>query len=307
MKDLSKTFKYVNSKGDSITFEIAYGFVISKPAGIDTVQVKMTEAQGINQVGCTVQSKNVQPRAVNISGVLVGEWQAENKEKLIAVIRPDLAGRLYADDYYLDVYPTATPVIESRKRYAAFEFALLAPYPYWQHDSNASKSISGLVYHFRLPFKFGAKRKDGTSACVLYDDNFDPTEWNYYNTYTFAETIVTQFINVQNNGQLPVPYTCIFTAKGEVESPALRNAVTNSFIRVNKTMQAGERITVQVTHEKTYVTSTADGDIRGALSLSSTLFRLDVGDNVLKPEAESGLSNLEVDISFATETVGIVL
>ena len=35
--------------------------------------------------------------------------------------------------------------------------------------------------------------------------------------------------------------------------------------------------------------------------------RLNVGDNVLKPEAESGGEKLDVSIDFATETVGISL
>jgi hypothetical protein len=64
---------------------------------------------------------------------------------------------------------------------------------------------------------------------------------------------------------------------------------------------------VEITHDRTYVTSSVDGNIRGALDLDSTLFRLDVGDNVLKPEADSGLDQLEVDINFATEIVGVTL
>ena len=39
----------------------------------------------------------------------------------------------------------------------------------------------------------------------------------------------------------------------------------------------------------------------------SALFQLEVRDNVLKPEATSGLANLQVDIDFATEIVGISL
>jgi hypothetical protein len=37
------------------------------------------------------------------------------------------------------------------------------------------------------------------------------------------------------------------------------------------------------------------------------MFELDVGDNVLKPEADEGLNNMEVNIDFAIEIVGIAL
>ena len=98
MSFLSKTFRYVNELGDSLTFTYDKGYLINKPEGIDTVSVTMTEAQGINQVGSTIQSANVQSRPVNVSGRLVGDNQALRKERLLSVIRPDLKGKFYADD-----------------------------------------------------------------------------------------------------------------------------------------------------------------------------------------------------------------
>ena len=93
--NLTKLFRYVNENGDSIVFDYSGGFLINKPIGIDTLAVTMNEAQGIGQVGSTIQSINVQSRPVNISGVLVGEFQAENKDRLLSVIRPDLSGKLF--------------------------------------------------------------------------------------------------------------------------------------------------------------------------------------------------------------------
>ena len=117
----------------------------------------------------------------------------------------------------------------------------------------------------------------------------------------------TQFINVPNHGQLPVPMTVTFFARGDCVKPKLTNVNTGKFMEINKSLIAGERVVVEITHDRTYVTSSVDGDIRGALSLKSTLNRLDVGDNVLKPEAEEGRKQLEVSIDFATEIVGISL
>lgn len=281
-KNLSKTFMYVNEYGESLTFEYARGFLINKPVGIDTVSVSLSQAQGINQVGATVQSKNVQPRPVNISGILVGDRQSKNKDLLLSVIRPDLGGKLYADDFYLDVHPTSTPTIGPSPTFAPFEFSLLAAYPFWQHDESIKAVLSGLSYRFRLPA-------------------------NFSRPYKFAETIVTQFINVVNSGQLPVPFTATFFAKGDCLNPKLTNVSNGKYLLIEKPMVAGERIVLEITHDRTYVTSSIDGDIRGALLLESNLFELSVGDNVLKPEAESGGDQLEVTIDFATEKVGISL
>ena len=280
--NLPRTFRYVNENNDSLTFVFAKGFLIDKPQGIDTLNVSHSQAQGINQVGSTIQSSNVQARPVTMSGRLVGSNQSKVKEQLLSVIRPDLSARLYADDYYLEVRPTATPTIEGREHHAAFQFSLLAAYPYWQKDASAAATLSGVAKRFRFP-------------------------WNVYREYRFGEVISALFINIINSGQVPIPFTVTFKALDTVVNPKLIDAKTNKFLLLNKTMVAGETVTVEITHERTYVTSSVDGECRGSLDLASSFNRLAVGDNVIKPEAESGKQNLNVKIDFATEVVGITL
>lgn len=280
--NLSKLFRYVNDNGDSITFDFAGGYLINKPTGIDTVSVSLSQAKGINQTGATIQSRNVQPRPVNITGYLVGDAQTVGKEKLLSVVRPDIGGKLYADDYYLTVYPTATPSIEPKRWGAQFQFSLLAAYPYWCKDDSASVALAGIEPLFRF-------------------------QWNISRAYQFGRLKRELFMNVLNRGQVPVPFTAVFSASGDVEKPKITHVATGKFLVVNKSLVNGERLTVQITHDRTYVTSSVDGDCRGALSLKSNLFQLEVGDNVLKPEAESGLDNLQVSVDFATEIVGIAL
>ena len=280
--NIPKTFIYLNEMGESISFEWAKGFLIDKPQGIDTLTISHSEAQGINQVGSTFQSSNVKSRPVTINGRIVGSFQQEMKTKLLSVVRPDLSARLYADDYYLEVRPTATPVIEGREKNASFQFSMLAAYPYWQKDSSVIATLSGVQKRFKFP-------------------------WNISKKYRFGEVVTAQFITVNNEGQVPVPFTATFTAIDTVVSPKLIDAYTNEYLLLNKTLVAGEKVFVEITHERTYVNSSVDGECRGALDLGSSFFRLKVGDNVIKPEAISGKANLNVTIDFASEIVGIAL
>ena len=134
------------------------------------------------------------------------------------------------------------------------------------------------------------------------------TYWNKTaGTYRFGEVIQAQFINIHNDGQVPIPFTVKFYAVDEVVNPKLIDAATNKYLLLNKTMVAGEVVEVKITHERTYVESSVDGECRGALDLNSTFYRLAVGDNVIKPEATSGKTNLKVEINFATEIVGVTL
>ena len=282
MSFLSKTFRYVNENGESITFTYNNGFLINKPVGIDTLQVSLSQATGIDQVGTTIQSANVQPRPVTVSGILVGEFLKNNKEKLLSVVRPDLTAKLYADDYYLNVRPTSTPAIDPTAKFAKFQFSVLAAYPYWQKDENAKVELSSIEYGFKFP-------------------------WNISKEYFFGKVIEAQFFTIANRGQLPVPFTVTFFARGDCVNPKITSVNTGKFLAINKALIAGERVVVEITHDRTYVTSSIDGDIRGALSLKSALNRLEVGENILKPEADEGKDQLEVSLDFATEIVGITL
>lgn len=282
MKNLSKTFRYVNENGDEIIFDYANGFLINKPTGIDVLSVALNEASGINQTGSTIQSVNVKSRPVTVSGVLCGDDQTANKDRLLSVVRPDIRGRFYADDFYLEVRPTTTPVVGAETSFAHFQFSILAAYPYWQKDDTAGATLSGVIPKFKFP-------------------------WNISQEYTFGEVVTAQFIEINNRGQVPIPYTVTFIASAEVVNPKLIDAATNNYLLINKTLAAGERLVVEITHERTYVTSSEDGECRGALDLGSKFYRLGVGWNTIKPDALSGRDNLSVDIDYSIEIVGVTV
>ena len=275
--NLSKTFRYENENGGSITFEYP-NYVINKPSGIDTIEVQLSQSQGINQVGGTVESKTVRPRPVTISGLVLNG----DKDKLLSVIRPDLCGRLYADDYYLNVHVTATPVIEAKKNFAHFQFSLIAPYPYWQKDAAIVKALTGVEGRFKFPLNISGE-------------------------YRFGERIRHTYMVINNGGHVPAPFTVTFEANDIVVNPRITDMMTGKALIINKTLEVGERIDVEITHDRTFVTSSVDGSIRGALDLDSDLFRLAVGDNAIKPEADEGFDNLEVKITFANEIVGVTV
>lgn len=282
MNNLSKVFSYKNEIGEEIVFDYEGGYLISKPVGIDTVSVSLSQAQGIQQTGTTVEASNVQSRPINVTGRIVGSDCAAKKERLLSVIRPDMEGEFHCDGFFLYVRPTETPSISAEKSLAKFSFSLLAPYPYWIREHKKSVPASGLEYGFKFP-------------------------WNISKTYWFGKRIQTAYVNVRNLGQTPVPFTAEFFARNEVVNPKISNMVTGKHLLLNRTMLEKEHIYVEIGHDRTYVFSSVSGDISGALSLSSGLFLLNVGDNFIKPEAESGLDDLDVTIRFAEEKVGMTV
>ena len=277
-------FTYVNDNGESLALSIANGYRVVSVTNTSGISVNANQAQGIGQIGTTVQSRVVQPVPMTVTGYLLGSRaQIESRaERLFAVVLPDVGAKLYHNGtYYRIVTPTSTPVVNDSLRWPTFQFSLLAPYPYWMLDQATKTILTGVLPRFKFP-------------------------WNISQTYRFGEMIETAFINIRNSGQVACPFTATLNAKGPVENPRLVNAITGEYMQLNRTMVAGERVTIQITHDLTYVNSTVDGDIRGDLELESTLTSMAVGDNLIKTEADSGASSLVASIDVAIEKVAIL-
>ncbi|MEA5049725.1 MAG: phage tail family protein [Eubacteriales bacterium] len=281
MRDL---YTYVNDNGDSLALSAANGYRITSITGTSGIPVSANQAQGVGQIGTTVQSRVVQSVPMTVTGYIFGtRAQIEARaERLFQVVLPDIGAKLYHNGtYYRIVTPTSTPAVDNTLRFPGFQFSLLAPYPYWMLDQATKTILTGVLPRFKFP-------------------------WNLTKPYRFGEVIETAFINIKNSGQVACPFTATFNAKGPVVNPRLVNAITGEFMRLNRSMTAGERVTVRITHDLTYVTSTIDGDIRGDLELENTLSSMAVGDNLIKTEADEGASNLVVSIDVAIEKVAIV-
>ena len=105
-----------------------------------------------------------------------------------------------------------------------------------------------------------------------------------------------------------VQFTLEINCIGETATNVgIENMLTGEVLRLEKTIVEDERVVIKTSHGKTTVTSSKDGDCRGALTLESTLYRIHTGDNAWKPTADSGLENVEMSVSFAEESAGVTV
>lgn len=283
MNFLSKTFRYENAIGKSITFDTDNGFLLNLPDGVDTISVNLSTAQGVGQVGATVQATQIQVRPITLDGKIIGSNAQELKGRLVSVVRPDVGGTLYAGDWHIGVVVTSTPVVGPQKHGAHFQFGLTAPYPYWISGSQKGSMLIGVEPAFKFP-------------------------WNVSRAYRFGQKMVDKYVVITNRGQVETPFVLTISCIGSgAENVKVENLLTGEFLLLEKTLVEGETVTINVTHDRTYVTSSEDGDCRGALTLESNLYRLHTGDNVWKPTADSGLENLVMQVSYAEESGGITV
>lgn len=234
----------------------------------------------------------MQGRTLIIDGMIVGS-ATELRKQLLDVITPKAELTVIFDDWLkLTAYATSTPDIERKPLHAKFQFTLYAPYPYWRTLQLILTDIAGLVPRFRFPI-------------------------NYHNTYfenpkihMFGERIKTEYTNVVNTGNVPSRFKLIFIARTELLNPSItliERPVSTKFIVVDKPMDAGEIITIDMTSDPyTAISQYGDEgtDIFAYISIDSSFFELQPGDNLIRYDADENRDNLDVKILQDTSYAG---
>lgn len=274
--------RYINAFGAEIEFSWAAGYVLAETTGLTSNTVDTVLSQSISQVGKTLQGQSVQPRIITCRGTALGDSRMK-RQQLINTILPAVSARLIFDDvWYIDVVPKMTPNISRHNENATFDFVLEAAYPYWRKEDDDVSSLSKTNPLFRFP-------------------------WNLTKPWKFGERIESVLTNVINNGNVPTEFTVIFIANTSVTNPSVTKTSTMEYIRINRNMVPGETVTVRNSANKVEVLSTIGNttvDIFNDLDFNSTLFLLDVGDNVLRYDADYNRNGLDIRIIRPFVSVG---
>lgn len=277
--------KYRNENGGEIEFDISAGIVISEIDGLTENNIKLSTAQGLNQIGSTVNSVAVQGKEITIEGAVLTTADSKLKsELLLNTVMPGLKGTLiYNDTWTIDVYPTETPYVQQRE-FPKFQFTLSAPYPYWSRVVQNTHELTGIEPKFTFP-------------------------WDLSQPFTFGERISRMFTDVNNGGNVDALYTVIFRAVAEgVTNPKITNAMTYEYLQVNKTMELNEKIIVVITPDGVTVTSNINGvetDSIGYFDIISDLYRMHPGENIIAYDATAGKDSLDVIITLNEGTTWV--
>lgn len=274
-------FVYENQAG-RLEFSFDGPFWISDMDGVSSVDIDITESRSVWQVGSSISAQSVQPRVISVDGVIY-EPLAANRKKMLDVIAPQTPATLTMiqgeENWYLDVAPQKTPEIAPGNGLQPFQMDLYAAYPYWRTTASYATQIAGLTALFKFPFFTGG---------AWWISKFGES---YYSTIT-------------NRGNVPIEFSVIFTARGNVGSPELFDVNTRKKIRISKTMEAGEKIVVTTSSgRRGAVLTGADGLRSNAfryLSIDSDLdMALEPGENLLRIGADANRENLSVRVEAA--------
>lgn len=278
--------RYENDIG-SVTFNSgAPGAYIEKVTSYGAQNVEFQTTKSNREIGEVLQHQNVSPKTITLKGSINGKSDGL-REELNHVIAPLAKGRLiYNDEYEMEVYVKSSPDIDRQPYGAKFSFSLYAPFPYWRNTERKNRVLVGYEPQFMFPWNIS-----------------DP------NPFYLSKAAQLGYVTVNNEGEAPVGWTISFLALSAVKNPYVQCVDTGETVKVLKTMTENETLTISTEGEELTVTLTAaDGtetDGFEFLDIDSVPFRLSLGENHIKTDAEEGGAGLRASISFRPAYAGV--
>ncbi len=270
----------------SVEFSMRTGVIISQLSSFGAQKVSFDTTQSNREIGEKLEHQSVNPKTISIRGSILGESDGV-REQMKHVIAPLSTGKLiYEDTYDLEVYVKSSPDVERYQNNAKFTFTLYAPYPFWRKKDKQSTTLVGLRPLFSFP-------------------------WNISNPspFMFSEYVEVGYVNVKNAGEAPAYWTVTFSALDEVVNPRVYNMETGEYVKILKTMNNGEQVVISTEGEELTVTCVGSDGVESDgfryLDIESEPFRLAVGDNFIKTDAEINTTALRASISYHPAFVGV--
>ena len=253
---------------------------------LNGIDVDLKTAQGVNQVGDTVEGQSVSGVSRTLDVVFWGAYALDNARAFRKKLPYFTKGTLYFGDHYFTRFVLQkTPYFSSYTPQPRCSLMLYSEKPYW-YDLNAVSSVLG---GFRPAFSFP----------VCYDSH----QYGIRQDGTMAV--------LRNDGSLPVPFTATLSCTvTPVVHPKVVDLRTGAYIGFDLTLQPDDTLEIyRSTSDRLAVALTHEGittNCFAALDEDSTLTELQPGDNVLSLQAESGASYLWASVSFYPMEAGIL-
>lgn len=285
--DVSLRYKLV-FQNDIGTFEfsIKSGNVIEKIDSLTKQNVGFETTSSNRNIGEKVEYQRIEPKTITIRGTLLG-GSDDKRKQMMHVIAPLTEGKLiFNDTYELNVYVKASPDVERYARNAKFSVSFFAAYPLWLQNERTETTLTGILGRFSFPW-----------------NPSEPTP------FMFSEYAEEGYVTVLNTGEAPAYWTVDFYAMDTVTKPKIYNMETGEYVRILKTMEMGEHITVSTEGDELTVSVTApDGTVSDGfqyLDVESLPFKLAVGENYIKTSAEANTVAMRTSISYRQGYVGV--
>ena len=288
-----ETITYTNSLGENLVFSHTSVYCAQNTEGLSDVRNTIYSINSMGQDGDTFVANRLESRDIDISG-FIRERDPEKlrsyRRKLARILNPQLSATLtYTFGSFTRVISCRSvnaPVIikPAGSIYTAFSVQLVCLNPFWREEAEKRDEIAAWIGSLEFPV--------------------DIPEGGMQIGYRQPSLIV----NVYNGGDVRTGIRIEFQALGDVVNPIITSVDSQEFIRLNITLQDGDVLTLSTGYGDKWAKLYRDGVSTDALryvDVDSTFLQLATGDNLIRYDAELGLSNLEVSIFHNNLYLGV--
>lgn len=279
--------KILNENGESMEFGVHSPYLLSHIEGLGIPQGDIYSTQAPGQDGSTFHDLLLGERDVSTRVTIMCKDRKElyfERKKLMSLLMPKKKlTLLYTNDYKtFRTYARINEGIDFKERInnsGVADISFTCFNPYWLDEKDTIRKIKYFDEGIRFPLSFKAK---------------------------FAEAGYSKI--VKNNGDVDVG--CVLEYIGAAENPKIVNETTGEFIKVNKTLETGDKLIINTARgEETVDIIKNDGtktNVFNWIDIESTFFKLKVGENRITYSADNDISNnVIVNVIYSNNYVGV--
>lgn len=247
----------------------------------------------VNQIGVYVTGTSLETRNVEINGWVIAENEAQmtqRKQVLNRFFNPQQAIDLMYSVYTLRFLPNTSvrysaTVAENNEVVCKFKIEGYCPDPLFSEQVENKVAAASTVGMFHFPLIM-SKNPESPGGVV------------------FGLRQPSLIVAIDNAGAVSVGMKIVFKANGTLTGPMLIDVETQKYFKVNKTMQAGERIEIDTAIGQKKIQGILNGVTSNYFKyrdLDSEWLQLDVGSNLFRYDADANAGNLEVFIYYSNK------
>jgi hypothetical protein len=278
---------YINSRNESITFCSLPPYKLMSINGLGGLGNSIVTEKSPFQYGSSRLNSAVEERRINFDILIMCRNALEIKDRrreISKVLNPILGlGTLkyvYADGEVkvIQCEVEVAPVfVHSAKhpsdRFQITQFTLFCPQPFYEDENYSVEEMKAFLNKFKFPLKLPTAMGGEGSK-----------------------------VNIINEGDVPSPVKITFT--GASINPTIRNLTTGEFIRLEKELLKDDVLTINTEFGNKRIEINGQ-NAYSYISDDSTLWELQLGENLIAYETDSGAKNAFVTVEFKNRFVGI--
>lgn len=237
--------------------------------------------------GATYQGSTTKKRNIVIMAEISSDYQ-ENRDFLYKIFKPKGTGAfIYIED---DVTRTIDYKVESV-------------------NVEGNGVVKEVTISLLCMDPFFVDMNDTIVEMAAWQSNFEFEHEFLEEGEEFATRIAEIIKEVENDSAAEnIGVTITFTAEGIVINPAIYHIESGDFVKVNTSLNSGDRIIITTHTNNKAVKQVVDGittEVNELLDEESEFLQLQHGTNTLKYDADIGLENMNVEVAYRFKYLGV--